>query len=173
MGSHPTISVPLGQMLVVRQNPEMHERESATVRWGLVPSWAESAAIGSRLTHARAETVAAKRAFQGAFRHRRCLIVVDSFEVGRRKSIQMNDGRPFGIGGIWERWQRGEEALESCAVITSESNDLVRPLNDRMPVIIVAADYDRWLDPEFFDAEEFQRMMQAYPAEEMAVIPSS
>lgn len=84
----------------------------------------------------------------------------------------MKDGRPFGVGGIWEQWQQGEETLLSCAVITSEANDLVRPVNDRMPVIIAAVDYDRWLDPEFFDGDELQRIVQPYSAEDIRVVAS-
>jgi putative SOS response-associated peptidase YedK len=171
--STPTEFTPLEQVLVVRENPEAHERESVTMRWGLVPSGAESPTIGSRLTHARGETVGTKAVFREAFRHRRCLIVVDSFEIGQRRAIQMKDGRPFGVGGIWERWQKGDDVIESCAVITTSSNTLVQPINDRMPVIIATEDYDRWLDSEFFDFEELQRMMRAYPADEMVVVPSS
>ncbi len=171
--STPAAFTPLEQVLVVRQNPQTHQRESVRMQWGLVPSWAESPAIGSRLVHARAETVGTKRAFREAFRHRRCLIVMDSFQLsGRmnRRVIQMKDGHPFGVGGVWERWQRGDEHIESCALITSEANDLVRTINDRMPVIIAAEDYDRWLDPTFFDAEELQRTMQPYLADKMIVV---
>jgi putative SOS response-associated peptidase YedK len=170
--STPADFTPLEQVLVVRENPETHERESVTMRWGLVPSGAESPTVGSRLTHARGETVGTKPVFREAFRHRRCLIVVDSFEIGKRKAIQVKDGRPFGVGGVWERWQNGDEVIESCAIITTESNELVRSINDRMPVIIAPEDYNRWLDPEFFDAEELQRMMQAYRSEEMVLVPS-
>lgn len=163
---------PQEQVLVVRQNPETLQRESVRMQWGLVPSWSESPAIGHRLIHARCETVATKRAFREAFRHRRCLIVVDSFQLKKRRAIQMKDRRPFGVGGIWERWQRGDEEIQSCAVITTEANDPARPINNRMPVIIAKEDYDRWLDPEFFDAEELQPMMRAYPMEEMVITPN-
>jgi len=98
--------------------------------------------IGCRRPHARCETVATKPAFRDAFRQRRCLVVVDSFDVGKgrgreRKAIQMKDGKPFGVGAIWDRWQHGDgEAVESCAIITTAANELVSPINDRMPVII-------------------------------------
>jgi len=170
--STPAVFTAAELVLVVRQNRATHRRESVAMPWGLVPSWAESAAVGNRLTHARAETVATKPAFREAFRQRRCLIVVDSFELpGRKKrwAITMKDGRPFGVGGIWERWQRGGAHLESCAVITTEANDMVRPINDRMPVIIAREDYGRWLDPELFDIEELQQLMRPYTAEELVV----
>jgi len=158
----PTETVP-----VVRLNPETHQRELVQLRWGLIPSWAKHPSISSRLIYARAETVATKRSFQDAFRQRRCLVVVDSFRLGRR-TIQMNDGRPFGMGGLWERWQ-GDQEIESCAVITTTTNELVEPFNERMPVIIAEEDYAHWLDPEFFDAEELERMMQPFPSEDMVV----
>ena len=86
--------------------------------------------------------------------------------------IQMKDGRPFGVGGIRERWQQGDaEPLETCAVITTEANELVGPINDRMPVIIAEEDYEAWLDPEFQDAEELDRMMRPFPAGAMTVTP--
>jgi putative SOS response-associated peptidase YedK len=108
------------------------------LRWGLVPSWEDSSTVGVRMTHARAETVATQRAFPEAFRHRRCLIVVDSFYLSRHV-IQMADDRPFGVAAIWERWRR-DELLESCAVITTDANELVRVINDRMPAIIATLD---------------------------------
>lgn len=164
---------------MVRLNPQTHHRELVHLRWGLVPSWADDPSISSRLTHARAETVATKPAFRDAFRQRRCLVVVDSFYLaksgrGRRRSyvIQMKDGRPFGVGGIWERSQQGgAEPVETCAVITTEANELVGPINDRMPVIVAEEDYEAWLDPEFRDAEELARMMSPFVAEAMVVTP--
>lgn len=155
---------------VVRLSPETHDRELVHLRWGLIPSWAKGSSIGGRLIHARAETVATKRAFRDAFRHRRCLVVVDSFRL-RRQAIQMNDGRPFGMGGVWERWE-GDELIESCAIITTAANELARPLNDRMPVIIAEGDYDCWLDPEFHDAEDLERMLGSFPAERMVLVPT-
>ena len=84
----------------------------------------------------------------------------------------MKNGCPFGIGGIWEPWRREDQGpIESCAIITTEANELVRPINNRMPVIVAEGDYDRWLDPEFFDLAELGRMMQPFPAEGMTVGP--
>lgn len=178
----PTEFVPRNLVLVIRRNPDTGQRESVRLRWGLVPSWADDPAIGTRLTHARAETVATKRAFREAFRQRRCLMVVDGFYLwksrgrGRKKQpyvIQMKDRHPFGVGAVWERWQPPEgEPLESCAVITTVANDVVRPINDRMPVIIPSEDYEDWLNPGFFDAQELDRMMAPFPPGEMAIDPA-
>jgi putative SOS response-associated peptidase YedK len=153
---------------VVRLNPDTHQREMVHLRWGLIPSWADDPTIGDRLTHARSETVATKRAFQDAFRQRRCLLVTDGIEMGQRR-IEMKDGRPFGMGGAWER-REGGEPVETCAVITTPANELVEPINNRMPVIIAEEDYDSWLNPEFCDDDELVRMMEPFPADGMVVV---
>jgi putative SOS response-associated peptidase YedK len=160
--------VPSQLVPVIRINPETHQREMVKLRWGLIPSWASDSSIGDRLTHARAESVATKRAFREAFRQRRCLIVTDGVELGKGR-IEMKDGRPFGMGGLWERWEGGE-AVEICALITTSANEAVQHVSARMPVIIAEEDYDRWLDPEFLDAEELERMMGPFPADEMVVV---
>ena len=167
--------VPSEPIPVVRLNPETREREFVHLHWGLIPAWVSGPSLGSRLTHARAETVATKRAFREVFRRRRCLVVMDSFHLSRRGKpylIQMQDGQPFGVGAIWDGWQGDDENyIESCAVITTAANEVVQPINDRMPVIIAPEDYDRWLDQEFYDAEELERMMQPWPSDRMLVSP--
>jgi putative SOS response-associated peptidase YedK len=163
--------IPRERVPVVRLNPETHQRELVQLVWGLVPSWAEGPS-GDRFTHARFETIATKPAFRQAFQQRRCLVVVDSFALGKGagNTIRMKDGRPFGIGAIWERWQQDDQQpVESCAIITTAANDLVMPINDRMPVIIAEEDYGRWLDREFFDLEQLVKMMQPFPIDEMIV----
>jgi putative SOS response-associated peptidase YedK len=167
--------VPSEPIPVVRVNPETREREFVQLHWGLIPGWVSGPSLGSRLTHARAETVATNRAFREVFRRRRCLVVVDSFHLSRQRKpylIQMTDGQPFGVGAIWDGWQGDNESyVESCAIITTAANELVQPINGRMPVIIAREDYDRWLDPEFYDAEELERMMQPWPSDRMLVSP--
>lgn len=127
---------PAEQVPVVRLNPETHERELVHLHWGLVPSWGSDLPIGKRLVHARCETVATKPAFRDSFRLRRCLVVVDSFDVGKRRGksyrIQMKDGKPFDVGAMWDRWQGGDQAVESCAIITTATNESVSPINKRM-----------------------------------------
>ncbi len=121
-------------------------------RWGLIPFWAKDMSIGNRLINARAEGIAAKPAFRAAFAKRRCLIVVDGFyewqaAVGGKRPhrIRAADGAPFTLAGVWERWDRGPEVIESCAIITTEANPLMSPIHDRMPVIVAPADRGRWL----------------------------
>lgn len=126
------------------------------LRWGLIPSWAKDAAIGSRLINARAESVAEKPAFRGAFRVRRCLIAADGFYEWRKEGarrqpyrIVRRDGAPFAFAGLWDQWvdPASGEVIESCTIITTEANNTLRHLHSRMPVIFDPAAFDAWLNP--------------------------
>ncbi|MHB0958261.1 MAG: SOS response-associated peptidase [Pirellulaceae bacterium] len=172
--------LPSEMVPVVRVKPHTHQRELVRLHWGLIPPSSCDPSGGRHFVHARSETVATKPIFREAFRRRRCLLVVDSFDISKERSgkrshvIQTQDRRPFGVGAVWERWeQAGTEPLESCAVITTSANELVRPINDRMPVIIAEQDYSRWLDPEYFEIDELARMMRPFPADELEITAAS
>jgi putative SOS response-associated peptidase YedK len=130
--------------------------ELVELRWGLVPHWADDPAIGARLINARAETLASKPAFRDAFRRRRCLILADGFyewqRQGARKQpyfITLRTGAPFAFAGLWERWEGPDgPPLESCVIITTQPNALVKPIHARMPVILDSDSLDIWLNPE-------------------------
>jgi putative SOS response-associated peptidase YedK len=171
---------PTQAVTVVRVNPERRERESALLRWGLVPFWATDPGIGNRLINARAETAAERPAFRAAFRHRRCLVPVDGFYEWRRRRggskqpffVRMRDGNPFGLAGLWERWEGGDGGvLESCTVLTTDGNAVVAPIHDRMPVIIPPESYDLWLDPSVRKPDLLQPLLRPYPAAEMVAYP--
>ena len=148
-------------------------RELVSLRWGLIPFWAKEAAIGNRMINARAETAAGKPAFRAAFRRRRCLVAADGFYEWQKTDggpkqpyfIRLADDAPFAIAGLWERWSAPDgEAVESCTLLTTGANDLLRPIHDRMPVILAPAAYDAWLDAEAPSAEA---LLRPYPAGEM------
>ncbi len=161
------------------------EREWAPLHWGLIPFWAKDPKIGSRMINARAETVSNKPAFRRAFRKRRCLIVADGYyewrKVGREKLphyIRMQDDQPFAMAGLWERWHGGTEAqltepLESCTIITTESNELTANIHDRMPVILAEQHWDLWLDFELEDVQALQPLLQPYSSTAMKMDPVS
>jgi putative SOS response-associated peptidase YedK len=163
---------------VVRMSPG---RQLAFLRWGLVPAWADDPTIGNRLINARAETAAEKPAFRTAFRQRRCLVVADGFYEWRRDGrerqpyfFRMRDDRPLGFAGLWESRKGPDDSLiESCTILTTAANDLVRPIHDRMPVIIAAADYARWLDPATVRPEPLMELLRPYATEAMVAWPVS
>ncbi len=156
-------------------------RQLVLLRWGLVPFWAKDPAIGSRMINARAETVGEKPAFRAALRKRRCLMPADGFYEWRRAGsvkqpmlIRRADRAPFAMAALWERWEKGDgPALESCTIITTEPNEMMRPIHDRMPVILSAASYAEWLDPGVEDHERLVRLLVPCPAGELRADPVS
>jgi putative SOS response-associated peptidase YedK len=169
----PTQPVP-----VVRMAPEQEGRELVLLRWGLIPSWADDPSIGNRLINARADTVAAKPAFRSAFRRHRCLVVADGFYEwqkldGKKQPyfIRLRDDRPFAFAGLWEHWDRGGGPVESCTILTTEANERVGAIHDRMPVILDPRDHDLWLDPDMQDPKQLQPLLGPYPGEAMTAYP--
>jgi len=137
---------PASQVLIIRKY------EAAMVRWGLVPRWAKDPSIGAKLNNARAESVAEKPSFRDAYRKRRCLIPASGFyewktEAGRKQPYYVlpSAGELFAFAGLWEEWNGPEGALQTCAVITTESNEKMRAVHDRMPLIVAPEDYPKWL----------------------------
>jgi putative SOS response-associated peptidase YedK len=171
---------PSQPVAVIRQ--ESGARVWSALLWGLIPSWSKDAGMGARMINARAETVAQKPSFRGAFRHRRCLIPADGFYEwkkagGKTKQpfyIGLHDERPFAFAGLWEHWEAPDgSAIESCTIITTEANDLLHDVHDRMPVILSDEDYDRWIEPQTSNGDELQQLLRPYPSELMACRPIS
>ncbi len=159
-------------------------RHLVMLRWGLIPFWAKDAGIASKLINARAESVASTPAFRAAFRRRRCLIVADGFyewqkpaRKGARKQpyrITRHDGEPFAFAGLWERWTEPatRQDVETCTVLTTDSNDLLAPIHGRMPVILDVENHDAWLDPSA-EPERLQALLRPYPDRQLTAFPIS
>ncbi len=163
---------------LIRQGPE--HRELALARWGLVPFWAKGPKTRYRMINARAETVATKPAFRHAFRRRRCLVPADGFYEWQARPggkqpyyFRLIGQAVFAFAGLWERWEGEEETLESFTIIVTDANALVRPIHDRMPVILDPADYMRWLDPGYRDSAALRQLLLPYPPERMTGYPVS
>jgi putative SOS response-associated peptidase YedK len=160
---------------VVRLGRDSGEAEFALLRWGLVPFWAKDAKIGYSTINARAEEAAAKPAFREALRKRRCLVPADAFYEWARGHLKtrqpfafsLKSGEPYAFAGLWESWRPREgEALESFTILTTDANEVLEPIHNRMPVIVERKDYDRWLnagDP----ARPPVDLLRPYPAEQM------
>jgi len=143
--------------------------------WGIVPAWAGESS--KALINARSETIREKRTFKAAFAHRRCLVPADGFyewrsieQAGRRPYfISLHGDAPFAMAGIWET---GEE-LPRCCLITTSANSLVKPIHDRMPVIVRREDWSDWLSPAALADPGFQRIITPYAPGEMIALPVS
>jgi putative SOS response-associated peptidase YedK len=155
------------------------KRKLEMLHWGLIPSWADDPSIGNRMINARAETVAEKPSFRKAFRNHRCLVLADGFYEWQKTAngkqpyyIRMEDDSPFAFAGLWESWKNGSE-VRSATIITTDANDVVAPLHNRMPVILHPEDYELWLDPDFDEKEPLSTLLKPYPAEAMEAYPVS
>ena len=166
---------PTQEVAAIRISPESGEREMSMLRWGLVPFWADDPSIGSRMINARSETAATKPAYRKAMRQRRCLVLADGYYEwdGKRPYwIRLNDESPFAMAGLWESWRGSDgfqsaEPLESCAILTTDANQLTEEIHDRMPVILDAMDADRWLDPTIDDPRQLQPLLTPFASDRM------
>lgn len=151
--------------------------------WGLVPMWAKDPSVGSRLINARGETVAEKPSFRGSLKYKRCLVLADGFYEWKshpaRKAktpfyIHMKDRKPFAFAGLWDTWNSSDGSLiRTCALITTEPNELMAMIHDRMPVILHPRDYAKWLEPSAQTPDQVLPLIKPYPAEEMDAYPVS
>jgi len=148
---------PQSMQPVVRLDRETGERELTVMRWGLVPYWSKDGKAGFSTVNARAETVTTSPAFREAMKRRRCLIPADWFYEWQKLdpktkqpfAIGMKDGSMFAFAGLWETWKNKitGEKLETYTIVTTDPNELMEPLHNRMPVILRPEDYSRWLEP--------------------------
>ncbi len=172
---------PTQEILVVVKDPATASRQARRHRWGLIPSWAKDRSIGNQLINAQAETAATKPAFRVAFRKRRCLILADGFFEWKKENrhkqpyyIRLLNARAFAFAGLWEHWEGPEgKAIDSCTILTTTPNDLLRPLHHRMAVILAPEHYDLWLDPGIQEVDRLQPLLCPYPAENMTAYPVS
>ncbi len=153
------------------------------LRWGLIPSWAKDETIGNKMINARAETLAEKPSFKRLLRSRRCLIVADGFYEWRQESgsrtktpmyITLKDGMPFAFAGLWDLWTSPDgEQIRSCTIITTQPNELVASIHNRMPVILLPEAREQWLDTTLHDEHALSSLLMPYPAQAMAARPVS
>ena len=155
------------------------QRELAHLRWGLIPHWAQAPKPGG-FVNARVETVTQKPAFRDAFRFRRCLIPADGFyewkHVGKKKHpyfFRKAGGGAMAYAGLWDRWESPVGPVETVAVLTVPANDLVRPLQDRMPAILPEEHHAAWLDPAETRPAKLLPLLVPYPVERMECWPVS
>ena len=151
------------------------ERRGSYMRWGLIPSWAKSASVGSRMINARAEMVAERPSFRTALQRRRCLVLADGFYEWKGKGsgkrpmrIVMASGEPFAFAGLWDAWRDPKgEVLRSCTIITTSANELLSPIHDRMPVILPRELESLWLDHDIRDYAALGGILTPYITDEM------
>ena len=181
----PTQSVIVVTERAVAEEPDAaHIRVLDRYRWGLVPSWAKDKSVGNRMINARAETVVEKPAYRKPFVARRCIIPATGFyewkkgKDGKTKQpyfIHPKHEPLFAFAGLWERWRDPEtdEWLRTCTIITGDPNKIVRPIHDRMPVVLPREHWDEWLDPTNDDVEALRKLLVPAPDGAVEAYPVS
>ncbi len=170
--------------LVIVERDDLR-RAIVPYRWGLVPSWAKDARIGSRLINARAETVATTPAFRASFQKRRCIVPADGFyewerrtpEIRQPNLIRRVDGDPMAFAGLWSIWrdptQPDGEPVRTFSIITTSANATLEPIHDRMPVILPTSAWEAWLAPTPADPGELLALLQPAPDDLLERFPVS
>jgi putative SOS response-associated peptidase YedK len=141
----------------VRLDSETGERELTVMRWGLIPFWSKDGKMAFNTINAKAETITTSPAYREAMKRRSCLVQADWFyewkkldaKTKRTYAIDMKDAELFAFAGLWDSWKDKEtgKSLETYTVITTDPNELMEPIHNRMPVILHRQDYGRWLEP--------------------------
>ncbi|ANU27322.1 SOS response-associated peptidase [Planococcus versutus] len=147
------------------------------LRWGLIPPWAKDSKIGYKMINARSETVENKPSFRNAFKKKRCLVIADSFYEWQKRDgkklpmrIKLKTDEPFAFAALWESWKAPDgQIVNSCSILTTVPNELMKKIHDRMPVILSKQDEQTWLDPRVEDIELLKSLLKPYKAIDMEV----
>ncbi len=174
----PRYNIAPTQEIAIIKSDEVVELSYA--RWGLIPRWAKDASIGSKLINARGESIQDKPSFRESFKQRRCLIPASGFFEWKtvRKGlkqpmyIRLKSRQPFMFAGLWDKWEK-EDDITSCTIITTSVNDLIKPIHNRMPVILPINQYHHWLTPGSIEMEQLNELLLPYPPDEMEMYPVS
>ena len=166
---------PTEEVLVVRAADGV--REASWMRWGYLPFFAKSLRESARMINARADTAFDKRAFKDAMVRRRCLVPADGFiewakegKARRPFRIGTNGFGLFAMAGIWSRWKSpAGDRVETFSILTTNANDAVAPMHDRMPVILPPEKWDLWLGPES-DRAALEPLLVPYDADQIEVL---
>ncbi len=174
---------PTQQIITILREDTGADRSVKRMRWGLVPSWADDLAIGSRMINARGETIAEKPSFRSAFKQRRCLVPADGYyewqatKEGKQPYLfERTDERPFAFAGLFEinkKLGQDETPLITCCLITTNANQFTSAVHDRMPVILDPSDWDSWLDPANRDTAALQNLIRPAPEDWLKTRPVS
>jgi len=157
-----------GMAVITNERPD----KLSVIRWGLIPPWAKDISIGNKMINARAETITEKASFRVPLHSKRCLVPADGFyewqqDEGKQPfRIFVNNNPIFAMAGLWERWKSPENTIiNSFTIITTEANSFMKPIHNRMPVILKPEDEKIWLSSK--NPEEVLSLLRPYDSNEM------
>jgi putative SOS response-associated peptidase YedK len=169
---------PTSMQPIIRASRDTGERELVSLRWGLVPFFATDlkAFKGFSTINARAETITTSRTYREPFKKRRCLVPASGFYEWKKLdaknkqpfAFDLTNGKMMAFAGLWDAWKdpANGQWLQSYTIITTDANELMAPVHDRMPVILHPRDFDRWIDREPTDQPPVD-LLRPFPADEM------
>jgi len=167
--------VPTTELAILRLSDSAGQLEWKKMRWGLIPGWSKTEQLKIHLFNARAETAAEKPSFRNAYRTLRCVIPVDGFYEWKRENnekqpyyFRKKDQSPLLFAGLWELWTDNQTTIESTTIITTEANQLMAPIHNRMPVMLTAQNVPRWLD---LSNPTASRLLTSYQGEDLETYP--
>ncbi|WP_105617120.1 SOS response-associated peptidase [Vallitalea okinawensis] len=145
------------------------------LRWGFIPHWAKDEKIGYKMINARAETIDEKASYKHSFIHKRCLILSNGFYEWKKtdegkepRLIRFKNNEVYSMAGLYSIYRNPQgEKISSCTIITTEPNDMMQPIHNRMPVLLGREQEKIWLDPTVKDPEQLKGLLKPYPSEEM------
>ena len=171
---------PMTDILVIHEESDI--RVSSAMRWGFIPHWAKETDKLPVLNNARSETIATKPMFRSAFRKQRCIIPASGFyewkllQDGKHKQpyyISPIEGHPLSFAGIWDTVTQDNVVMQTCAIITTARNDLMRPVHDRMPVILSPETFDVWLKPSELPEDIAENILKPSASQQIQLWPVS
>jgi len=175
----PRFNIAPGQHIAAIIADDNGVRRAGLLRWGLVPPWSADEKIGNNMINARADTITEKRSFREPLLKKRCLIPADGFyewkKIGRERQpyrIVLKSRPLFAMAGIYESWTSPDgRTIHTCSIITTEANELMSEIHDRMPVILPREAESAWLDRKIQSADDLLPMLRPYPASDMHAYP--
>jgi putative SOS response-associated peptidase YedK len=174
-------------LAVVEEREERGGRRMERLRWGLVPAWAKEIKVGGKMINARAETLQQRPAYRHLVRRagHRCLVLADGYyewqkpedprQPRRPMHFTLADGQPFHFAGLWTRWHPPDsgEVVASCTIVTTDANEMVRPVHHRMPAILRDPEaWEAWLDPAL-DDEALAALLEPIAADQLTARPAN
>lgn len=173
--AEPSYNVAPSQDIIIINNSGA--KQLVKCHWGFIPSWAKDPSVGYKMINARVETVNEKQSFKAAFKKQRCLVIANGFYEWQKEKkrkvpfyIQLKSGEPLGFAGLYNVWDcPAGEKMCTCTILTTESNEIISAIHDRMPVIVPRDMEDIWLDPEVEDVELLKGFLIPFPSEEMVL----
>ncbi len=151
------------------------QRRAGFLQWGLIPSWAKDEKIGSKMINARSETAHIKPSFKNLMARKRCLIIADSFYEWQKtdmakipQRIQLENRALFAFAGLWDKWQQDNKTLFTCTLLTTDSNEFMKDIHHRMPIILPQDKEDIWIKQSFSQAKDAYYFLQGIEEENLS-----